>query len=118
MMGVKQSGSDTLEDLARICERRLTGHGLGVLARVRESERAFDLALASASGLQHVVRCVAAVELSDHRALKTMLTEGDFTRAFIIYTSEDQPHLSGEIETYPLSRIDELAALLAKESAP
>jgi len=47
-----------------------------------------------------------------------MLTEGDFTRAFIVYTSEGQPHLPGEIESYPLSRIDELAALLAKESPP
>lgn len=46
-----------------------------------------------------------------------MLTQGDFTRAAIVYTAEDEPHLSGEIETYPLSRIDELAASLARESA-
>ncbi len=46
-----------------------------------------------------------------------MLSQGDFTRAFIVYTAEDQPHLSGEIESYPLSRIDELAASLAKESS-
>lgn len=47
-----------------------------------------------------------------------MLAEGDFDHAFIVYTAEDQPHLSGKIETYPLSRIDELVALLAKESPP
>jgi len=46
-----------------------------------------------------------------------MLTQGDFDRAFLVYTAEDQPHLPGEIESYPLSRIDELAASLARESA-
>ncbi len=47
-----------------------------------------------------------------------MIEQGDFTRAAIVYTAEGQPPLSGEIESYPLSRIHELAALLAKESAP
>jgi hypothetical protein len=65
-----------------------------------------------------VVRCVEHISEDDYHALATMLAQGDFTRAAIVYTSEDQPHLSGEIETYPLSRIDELAASLARESAP
>ncbi|MEZ5997045.1 MAG: hypothetical protein R3C25_14975 [Hyphomonadaceae bacterium] len=84
---------------------------------MRESRSATDLAITTGRA-QIVVRCVARPSEPDRRALKTMLTEGDFTRAFIVYAAEDQPHLSGEIETYPLSRIDELAALLAKESAP
>lgn len=97
--------------------RALTARGVRVIASVRESRSATDLAITNGSA-QIVVRCVAEPHASDHVALKTMLTDGDFTRAFIVYTAEDQPHLSGEIESYPLSRIDELAALLAKESAP
>jgi hypothetical protein len=45
-----------------------------------------------------------------------MLAEGDFHRAAVVYTREDQPHLSIKIESYPLSRIDELAASLAQVS--
>jgi len=95
----------------------LTDRGLKVIASVRESPSATDLAITNGSA-QIVVRCVERPSEPDRHALATMLAEGDFTRAFIVYTAEDQPHLSGEIESYPLSRIDELAALLAKESAP
>ncbi len=95
----------------------LVARGLKVIANVHESPSATDLAIRNRSA-QIVVRCVEHPSELDHRALRTMLAEGDFTRAFIVYTAEDQPHLTGEIESYPLSRIDELAALLAKESAP
>ncbi len=50
---------------------------------------------------------------------KSALTsaEGDFDRAFLVHTG-DETDFTGEIQTWPLSRIDELAALLAKESPP
>lgn len=95
----------------------LAARGLKVIASVRESPSATDLAVTNGNA-QVVVRCVELPSKPDHSALKTMIAEGDFTRAFIVYTAEDQPHLPGEIESYPLSRIDELAALLAKESPP
>jgi len=95
----------------------LAARGLKVIASVRESPDATDLAVTNGRA-QIVVRCVECPTELDRHALKTMLTDGDFTRAFIVYTAEDQPHLTGEIESYPLSRIDELAALLAKESTP
>lgn len=117
MKGSAQSETDALADLARFCERRFMVHGLHILARVRESERAFDLALGLSGQVRSVVRCVMRADSSDHHALKTMLAEGDFHRAAVVYTAEDQPHLSVEIETYPLSRLDELATSLAKERA-
>jgi hypothetical protein len=46
-----------------------------------------------------------------------MIAEGDFTRAFLVHTG-DETDLTSEVQTWPLFRIDELAALLAKESAP
>ncbi|MEQ1818457.1 MAG: hypothetical protein ABL871_07575 [Terricaulis sp.] len=99
-----------------MCEQRFRAHGLNVLARVRDSERAFDLALGSKERAQSVVRCVMRAESSDYHALKTMLAEGDFDRAAIVYAAEGEAFAAGEIETYPLSRIDELAASLARES--
>lgn len=96
----------------------LTARGLKVIASVRESPSATDLAITNGRA-QIVVRCVELPSELDHHALKTMLVQGDFNRAFIVYTDEDhQPHLPGEIEAYPLSRIDELAAVLARESDP
>lgn len=113
--------TETFTDLAfstQLIERQLKATGVAVVGRVWESKRAYDFALRNGNSRTVVVRCVERATQRDARALATMVKEGDFTRAFIVYTAEDQPHLAGEIETYPLSRIDELAALLAKESAP
>lgn len=112
---------ETFADLAfsaQLIERQLKATGVAVIGRVWESKAAFDLALLSGNGRTAVVRCVSEPRASDRTALATMLAQGDFTRAAIVYTAEDQPELSGEIETYPLSRIDELAASLAKERLP
>jgi len=95
-----------------------TAKELKVLGVVWASPRAIDIALQGLHSGHTVVRCTEFALGADSNDLATMVTQGDFTRAFIVYTAEDQPHLSGEIESYPLSRIDELAALLAKESAP
>lgn len=94
----------------------LATRGLKVIASVRESPSVTDLAITNGRA-QIVVRCVELPSEPDRHALRTMLAEGDFTRAFIVHTG-DETDLTGEIQTYPLSRIDELAALLAKESAP
>jgi hypothetical protein len=96
----------------------LTRAGCQCTAVVVECADVRDFAVNVLGRTAAVVRCVDQIRMEDYSQLKTMLAEGDFTRAFIVYTAEDQPHLTGEIESYPLSRIDELAALLAKESAP
>jgi hypothetical protein len=100
------------------CEVTLKRAGLRLLGKVHESAGVIDCALMDGAGRSIVVRCTSEPRESDHVVLATMLTQGDFTHAFIVHTAEDQPHLSGEIETYPLSRIDELAASLARESVP
>lgn len=86
-------------------------------AVIAERPGVLDFAVA-AKGRDVVVRLVDQATTTDYSQLATMLAQGDFTRAAIVYTAEDQPHLTGEIEAYPISRIDELAASLAKESAP
>ncbi len=92
--------------------------GLKVIGKVWASPRAIDFALIGPKNQHSVVRCTEFARSDDNVELKTMLAQGDFTRATIVYTAEDQPHLSDEIESYPLSRIDELAASLAKERTP
>ncbi|HEX8901758.1 MAG TPA: hypothetical protein VF769_11050 [Vitreimonas sp.] len=112
--------TETFADLAfsaQLIERQLKATGVAVVGRVWETKRAYDLALRNGKDRTVVVRCVIAPHAADHVALKTMLTEGDFTRAFIVHTG-NETDLTGDIPTYPLSRIDELAALLAKESPP
>lgn len=109
--------SDELVEHAVSIAASLRERGSTVSATVRESARAIDLALLDI-GKPVVVRCVERATAEDAVALATMIAQGDFTRAAIVYAAEDQPHLTGEIEAYPLSRIDELAASLARESAP
>ena len=115
LMSDNVDGSDL--KFAAKCETALREAGLQVIARVQEAPSVIDLAVTRGRA-QIIVRCVERVRSLDYTALGAMLAQGDFTRAAIVYTAEDQPHLSGEIETYPLSRIDELAASLARESAP
>lgn len=118
MRHATQSGSDTLGDVARLCEEHFRAHGLNILARVRESDRAMDLALGSPAGdALIVVRCVVRIDPADYRALRTMLIEGDFNGAALVFTADDQPHLSSELPSYPLARIDELGAFLSRKSA-
>ena len=118
MRHATQSGTDTLGDVARLCEKHFRAHGLNILARVRESDRAMDLALGSPAGdALIVVRCVVRIDPADYRALRTMLIEGDFNGAALVFTADDQPHLSSELPSYPLARIDELGAFLSRKSA-
>ena len=112
-----QSGQKALNG-NRIIRDAIINAGCQCTAVVAERVGVWDFAVNTPARAAAVVRHVEKVRTEDYFQLKTMLAEGDFTRAFIVYTAEDQPHLSGEIETYPLSRIDELADLLAKESAP
>lgn len=77
-----------------------------------------DLALGSPAGdALIVVRCVVRIDPADYRALRTMLIEGDFNGAALVFTADDQPHLSSELPSYPLARIDELGAFLSRKSA-
>ena len=118
MRHATQPGFDTLGDVARHCEKHFKTHGLTILARVRESDRAMDLALSSTAGdVRTVVRCVVRIEPLDYRALRTMLVQGDFSGAALVYTAEEQPHLSSEAPSYPLVRVDELAAFLSRDGA-
>ena len=106
---------DLVERTARTCIASFADAGLAVSATVRDSAKVIDLALIESAA---VVRCVEHATREDAHALRVMIAQGDFTRAAIVYTAEDQLHLYGEIESYPLSRIDELAASLARESDP
>lgn len=113
--------TETFADLAvstQLIERQLKATGVAVIGRVWESKGAFDLALLNGNGRTAVIRCVNEPHAADCTALATMIAQGDFARAAIVYTAEDHPHLTGEIEVYPISRINELAASLARESAP
>ena len=116
MKHTTQSGGDTLGNVARLCEEHFKARRLNMLARVRESDRAIDLALSStAEDALFVVRCVVRIDPADYRALRTMLIQGDFNGAALVYTAEDQPHLSSEIPSYSLARVDELAAFLSRD---
>jgi hypothetical protein len=98
-------------------ETALASAGCEPIARVRESDRARDIAIRTSNSMS-VVRCVPTPAPTDYHALATMVREGDFDRAVLVYCAEGEPSLSGEIESWPISRIEELAQRLAGERAP
>ncbi len=101
----------------RIIRDAITNAGCQCTAVVAERTDVWDFAVNAPARDTAVVRYVKKVQAEDYFQLKTMLAQGDFTRAYLVHTG-DETDLTGDIPTYPLSRIDELAALLAKESAP
>ncbi|MFT3727868.1 MAG: hypothetical protein QM759_08610 [Terricaulis sp.] len=73
------------DEVAQAVKMRLTRFKLQSMASVRESARAFDLAFQNDHGVLIVVRCVDRAEPTDYVALETMIGEGDFDRAALVY---------------------------------
>lgn len=84
------------------------------LACVNESERATDLALAIQPARLVVIRCVDRVCAADCAALATMLIEGDFVWAGIIFSEWEGSKPVGPIEAFHVSELDRLVTRLTK----
>lgn len=88
-------------------------HGI---ATVRHAAGSIDHACKLLSGTLCVVRQVEIAKALDYAALSTMLAEGPFTRAILVYCDKEGSVLSDEIETWWIGDIEELAAKLAAEA--
>ncbi len=98
-------------------EGHLSSMGLYSMARIVDSDRAIDIAINLGSARSLVIRCVAECSPADYCVLATMLMDGDFDRAILVYCDSEQPHLSDAIESWPISRFNELARSLARDSS-
>ncbi len=101
-----------LDAAVAICIAKLAAVGLKPAARVWESSRAFDLAVSVGPKLA-VIRCVAQAAPTDYQALATMLADGDFDRAALVYCDTEQPSLSEKIDSWSIADVDNLASSLA-----
>lgn len=119
-MGTQPSPEHDLDLIVSKCMAALGGAGHHVVAKVWEEDRAFDLALVSRAGRKAVIRCVSEPRPSDGLALATMLAEGDFTFAALVYSVDDD--VDDDAPTFDtirachVSRVGELAALLDGET--
>ena len=86
--------------------------GFKPIARVHDSERATDLAIALSPTSLVVVRCVDVAATEDHTALATMLSEGDFVWAALVYGEREGSETVGLVETFHVSELDRLVARL------
>jgi hypothetical protein len=96
-----------------ICEEALTVAGIRAVAVVWDSRRAADIAILDNAGQAAILRCVERAEPADHLALTTMIDEGDFSRAALVYCDANQPHLSDTVESWPIAEVSQFAASLA-----
>lgn|GEM_PF-2305743 len=85
---------------------------LDCVAQVVDSDRATDLAVALSPARLAVVRCVDQATPEDHTALATMLTEGDFVWAGLVYGEREGSETVGFVETFHVSELDRLLARL------
>lgn len=82
------------------------------LARVIDSDRATDVALTLSPNCLTVIRCVERVTPDDHAILATMMTEGDFVWAGLVYGEREGSETVGLIETFHVSELDRLVSRL------
>lgn len=90
----------------------LTAHDLSCVAAVYESPRATDHAVALSATRLAVVRRVDQATLEDHTALATMLAEGDFGWAGLVYGEREGSETVGLVETFHVSELDRLVSRL------
>jgi hypothetical protein len=104
--------SDLVPPSVEALDKRLRNGGFRTLARVQDTARATDLALALDTGLLAAVRCVERAASEDHTALATMLTEGDFVWAGLVYGEREGSKTVGLVETFHVSELDRLVSRL------
>ncbi len=85
---------------------------VGPVARVIDRDRVVDLALSLSSNRLAVVRCVDHTAPDDHSALATMLTEGDFVWAGLVYGEREGSEPVGLVETFHVSELERLVSRL------
>jgi hypothetical protein len=96
----------------RIALAGLAAASIRPVARVIASDRAADLALSLSPTRLAVVRCVDHAAPEDHTALATMLTEGDFVWAGLVYGEREGSETIGLVETFHVSELDRLVTRL------
>ena len=106
------SAHTPLDEAQAHCERAINSGALIVRARVRASDRATDLAIALSATHLAVVRCVDQAKPEDHTALTTMMVEGDFVWAGLVYGQRDGSEIVGFVETFHVSELDRLVSRL------
>jgi hypothetical protein len=90
----------------------LAAHDMNCVAAVNESSRATDHAVALSAARLAVVRRVDRATTEDHTALATMLVEGDFVWAGLVYGERERSEAVGLIETFHISELDRLVSRL------
>lgn len=96
----------------RVRERVRAGTTLALVADVAEDPVKRDLAIALSATRLAVIRCVERASPEDHTALATMLTEGDFVWAGLVYGEREGSETVGLVETFHVSELDRLVSRL------
>lgn len=89
-------------------QSELTERNLRCVAAVNESPRATDYAVALSGTRLVVVRQVERATEEDHTALATMISEGDFSWAGLVYSGQAKADWSGDLETFHVSELPRL----------
>lgn len=71
-----------------------------------------DLAVSLCDARLAVIRCVRRTSPQDHIALATMMTEGDFVWAGLVYGEREGSETVGLIETFHVGELDRLVSRL------
>lgn len=104
----------SIRSITRELEASLSVTALRVIARIKESKRADDVAIVIAPARLAVIRCVDIASDEDHTAIATMISQGDFIWGAIVYSESAEPDPLGLIESFHVDRLDQLVSRLSE----
>ena len=109
-----QTSELTFDGAKRALESALQVADLILAARIQSGARATDFVVQSSPTDLSVIRCVERIGASDHTALATMLSEGTFVWAALVYEDRERSETTGLIETFHVSELDRLVSRLSE----
>lgn len=90
--------------------------GFSIAAKVLLPDSRFDLAIALHPAVMSIIRRCDSISPKDHSDLATMIAEGTFAFAALLYEDREGSVIEGPIAVYHVSEIDHLVARLVREA--
>jgi hypothetical protein len=101
-----------IPDAIRELEAELAAGAIRIVARIAESDRVRDVAIAISPTRLAILRYVDRACVQDRTALATMISQGDFVWGAVIYNQGEALSPPSLVESFHVSQLDQLVARL------
>ena len=98
--------------IAQSCVQSTSDAGFDLIAKVRDGQRAIDVAIMGSGKRLYVIRCVGRSSPEDHAALETMVLQGPFLWGGLVYRDGGPSTDRTGVESFHETELHQLIARL------